>query len=142
NGVRLALDPAGQAFRDRGLADTRFADQHHRVRAPAMAENLEHLLNLTVAAKDRRQLVEAGEQVQAGRDLLEIRWQVEALPDALEAQFPIADVGVEVRDNGPRVGARLAEERRQESSRLLEQRHQQIGGIQARAALAGRTMKR
>ena len=55
--VRLELDPAGEPFDDRGLADARLADQHHRVGALAVAEDLEHLLDLLVAAEHRRQLV-------------------------------------------------------------------------------------
>ena len=55
HGVRLELDAPRQPFDDRGLADAGLAEQHHRVGALAVAEDLEDLLHLVVAAEDRRQ---------------------------------------------------------------------------------------
>ena len=87
---RLELDAPGEPFGDRGLADAGLADQHHRVGALAMAENLQHLLNLLVAAEYRRQLVLAREQVQVGREMLEERRQLEPLLQPLLAQLHVA----------------------------------------------------
>ena len=42
----LELDAARQAFDDRRLADAGLADEHHGVGALAVAEDLEHLLDL------------------------------------------------------------------------------------------------
>ena len=51
-----ANDAAGEPFDDRGLADTRFADQH-RVVLRAAREHLDHAADFLVAADDRIELV-------------------------------------------------------------------------------------
>ena len=86
----LELDAAREAFDDRGLADAGLADEHHRVGALAVAEDLEHLLDLVVAAEDRRQLVLAREQIQVRREVLEERRQLEPLLQPLVAQLDVA----------------------------------------------------
>src|ERR687895_435157 len=50
-------------------ADPALADQHHRVRPLAVAEDLEHLLDFLVAAVDRRDLVLARQQIQVRREV-------------------------------------------------------------------------
>ena len=47
----LELDPPGEALDDGGLADAGLADEHHGVRALAVAENLHHLLQLLRRAR-------------------------------------------------------------------------------------------
>ena len=91
--VGLELDAAREALDDRGLADAGLADQHHRVRPLAVAEDLEHLLDLVVAAVDRRDLVLARQQIQVGREVLQERRQLEALAQALFAQFVVPHPG-------------------------------------------------
>ena len=69
--VGLELDATRQPLDDGRLADARLADQHHGIRALAVTENLEHLLNLVVAAVDGGDLVLARQQVQVGGKVLQ-----------------------------------------------------------------------
>ena len=90
HGVGLELDAPRQPFDDGRLADARLADQHHRIGALAVAEDLQHLLDFLVAAEDRRQLVLPREQVEVGGEVLQERRQLEALLEALLAQLDVA----------------------------------------------------
>ena len=81
-------------FGDRGLADAGLADEHHRVGALAVAEDLEHLLDFAVASEHRRHLVLPREQVQIGREVLQERRQLEALLQPLFAQLDVAHARV------------------------------------------------
>ena len=99
--LRLELDPARQAFGDGGLADARLAEQQHRVGALAVAEDLEHLVHLGVAAEDRRKLVLPRELVQVRREVLEERRQLEALLQPLVAQLVVAHPRRQARDDAP-----------------------------------------
>ena len=89
----LELDPPRQPFGDRGLADARLAEQQDRVGALAMAEDLEHLIHLGVAAEERRQLVLPRQLVQVGGEVLQERRQLEALLEPLFPQLVIANIG-------------------------------------------------
>ncbi len=86
------LDSTRQSFGNRRLAHTRLADEHHRVRALAMAQNLEHLLNLALAAKNRRQLVLTSQQIEICRKVLEERRQFEPLFQPFFPELDVAEV--------------------------------------------------
>ena len=103
--VGLELDAPRQPFDDRRLADAGLADQHHRVRPLAVAEDLEHLLDLLVAAVDRRDLVLPRQQVQVGGEVLQERRQLEALAQALFAQFVVPHPGGDSRHEHLRLDA-------------------------------------
>ena len=127
NGFRLELDPARQPFDDRGLADAGLADQHHRVGALAVAENLEHLLNLVVAAEHRRQLVLTRQQVQVGREMFQERRQLEPLLQPLFAQLHVAHARGQPRDQHLGLDAVAAENRHRHALRFLEHGREQVG---------------
>ena len=93
HGLGLEFDAAGEALGDRGLADTGLADQHHRVRPLAVAEDLQHLLDLQVATVDRGDLVLTRQQIEIGREVLQERRQLESLAQALFAQFVVPHSG-------------------------------------------------
>ena len=63
-----------------------------------MAEDLEHLLDLRVAAEHRRQLVLPREQVQVRREVLEERRQLEPLAQPLLAQLDVAHAASQMRE--------------------------------------------
>ena len=135
--LRLELDAARQPFGDRRLADARLAEQQHRVGALAVAEDLEHLLHLGVAAEDRRNLVLARELVQVGGEVLEERRQLEALLQPLLAQLVVAHPRGEPRHERFRLDAVAADDRDRDALRLLEDRREQVGrfdGVPAGAA--------
>ena len=83
--VRLELDPPGESLGNRRLADAGLAEQQHGVGAFAVAQNLEHLIHLGLAAEDRRNPVLTRELIQIGREMLEERRQLEALLQPLLA---------------------------------------------------------
>ena len=69
NGLGLELDAARQTFGNRRLAHARFADEHDGVRPFKMAQDLHDLLNLELAAEERRQPIEACQQIQTGAEM-------------------------------------------------------------------------
>ena len=73
----------------------------HRVH---LTENLQYLLDLLVAAEDRRQRVLTREQIQVGREVLQKRRQFEPLLQPLVAQFPVAHARIR-RDHSDPIGA-------------------------------------
>src|SRR5262249_44359092 len=72
NSSRLELDHSGEPFNDSRLADTGLADEHRRIGALAMAENLDHLLNLALTTDRRWQLVLPCEFVERNAEMLEV----------------------------------------------------------------------
>ena len=97
NRVGLELDAPRQPFDDGRLADAGLTDQHHGVRPLAVREDLEHLLNLVVAAEDGRNPVLPREQVEVGREVAQERRQLEPLAELLLAQLVIAHAGGDAR---------------------------------------------
>ena len=142
HGFGLELDAPRQPFGDRGLADARLADQHHRVGALAVAEDLEHLLDFLVAAEHRRQLVLAREQVQVGREVLQERRQLEALLQPLLAQLHVAHPRGQPRHQHVRLDAVAAEDRHRHALRFLEHGRKQVGGFDRLAAGAAGVVER
>ena len=65
--------------------------EHHGIRAFAVTEDLDQLLQLLLAAEDRRYLVLPREQIQVDRELLQEGRQLVTLAQFLIAQFDIAD---------------------------------------------------
>ena len=142
HGLGLELDAPRQPFDDRGLADAGLADQHHRVRALAVAEDLEHLLDLRVASVDGRDLVLPREQVQVGREVLEERRQLEALAQPLLAQFVVAHPGGDARHEHLGLDAVAANDGNRNALALLEDRREQVGRLDRLAAGAARLVER
>ena len=105
-----------------------------------MTQNLDDLLDLSIATEDRRQLVQTGEEIQIGGDLLQERRQFKALLQTFGAQ--LATARFEPRDEDFSVGAVVSQDRRRHAPRLFEQRKQQIAGVDGRMARAGGTLKR
>ena len=127
HGFGLELDAPRQAFGDGGLADAGLANQHHRVGALAVAEDLQHLLDFLVAAEHRRQLVLARQQVQVGREVLEERRQLEPLLQPLFAQLQVAHARGQPRDEHVRLDAVAPQDRHRHALRFLEHRGKQVG---------------
>ena len=139
---RLELDAPRQPFDDRRLADARLADQHHRIGALAVAEDLEHLLDFLVAAEHRRQLVLPREQVQVGREVLQERRQLEALLQPLLAQLDVAHPRVQPGHEHFRLDAVAPQDRHRHALRFLEHRGEQVGGFDRLPAGAAGVMQR
>src|SRR5262245_10971976 len=74
---RLELDPPGESLGNGRLPDAGLAEQEHGVRPLAMAEHLEDLVHLALAAEHRWHLVLACELVQIGGKVLQERRQLE-----------------------------------------------------------------
>ena len=125
--VGLELDAPRQSFDDGRLADPGLADEHHRVRTLAMAEDFQHLLDLVVAAVDRRELVLTSEQVEVGREVLEKRRQLEALAQTFFAQLVVAHPGRNTRHEHFRFDAVAPDDRHGAALALFENRWKQIG---------------
>ena len=120
HGVRLELDAARETLDDRGLADAGLADEHHRVGALAVTEDLEHLLDFLVAAVDGRDLVLPRQQIQVRRKVLEERRQLEPLPQPLFAEFVVPHPGGNSRHKDLRLDAMAANDRDRNALALLE----------------------
>ncbi len=60
-----------------------------------MTQNLEHLLDLVIAAEHRRHLVLARQQIQVSGEMLQERRQLEALLQPLFAQLHVAHARAE-----------------------------------------------
>ncbi len=127
HGVRLELDASRQPLGDRRLADARLAEQQHRVGALAVAEDLEDLIHLEIAAEDRRDLVLPRELVQIGGEVLQERRQLEALLQPLFAQLVVAHPRREPGDERLRLDAVAADDRDGNALRLFEDRREEIG---------------
>src|SRR5205085_5515692 len=97
------------------------------VRALAMTEDLEDLLNLLVAAVDRRDLVLAREQVEVRGEVLEERRQFEPLPQPLFPQLVVAHARRDARDEHLGLDAVMTDDRHRHALALLEDRREEIG---------------
>ena len=135
--VRLELDPTRQAFHDGRLADSRLADEHHRVRALAVAQDLEHLLNFPVAAEHWRHLVLPGQQIEVGREVLQERRQLEPLLQSLLAQLEVAHPRIEARDQHVGLDAVPAQNRDRHALGFFEHGREQIHGLDGLTASRG-----
>src|SRR5439155_852438 len=124
---RLELDPARQPFGDRRLADARLADQHHRIGALPMAEDLQHLLNLLVPSEDRRQLVLPRKQVQVRREMLQERRQLESLLQTLFAELHVAHARVQSGHEHLPLDAVATQDRHRNALCLLEDGRKEVG---------------
>ena len=132
--LRLELDAAREPFGDRGLADAGFAEQQDRVRALAVAQHLENLIHLVVAAEDRRHFVLPRELVEVGGEVLEERRQLEALLQPLLAQLVIAHPRRQPRHERLGLDAVAADDRDRDALRLFEDRGEQVGRLDGVAA--------
>ena len=90
---RVELDATRQPLDDRRLPDARLADEHHRVGALPVAEHLEHLVDLTVAAEHGRHLVLPRQQIKIRREVLQERRKLEALLEPLFPELQVARAG-------------------------------------------------
>ncbi len=135
--IRLELDAPRQAFGNRRLADAGLAEQQHRIGPLAVAEDLQHLIHLEIAAEDRRDLVLPRELIQVRGEVLEKRRQLEALLEALLAQLVVAHPRREPRHEGLGLDAVAPDDRDGNALRLLEDRREEVrrfDGVAARAA--------
>ena len=96
--IGLELDSPRQPLDDGRLADAGLADEHDRVGPLAVAEDLEHLLDLLITSVNRRDLVLTRQQVQVGGEVLEKRRKLEALAQVLFAKFVLSHPGGDARD--------------------------------------------
>ena len=142
NFLGLELDAAGEPFGDRGLADAGLSEQQDRVRPLAVAEHLQDLIHLVVAAEHRRHFVLPGELVEVGGEVLEKRRQLEALLQPLLAKLMIAHPGREPGHERVRLDAVSADDRHRDPLRLFEDRGEQVGGLDRVAAGAARVEQR
>ena len=136
-GFGLELDAPREPFDDRRLADTGLADQHHGVRALAVAQDLQHLLDLAVAADDGRDLVLPRQQVQVHGEVLEGRGQLEALAQLLLAQLAVTEVRGDTRHQGVGLDPVAADDHHRGFLALVQDAGHQVGrldGLPARAA--------
>ncbi len=142
NAIGLELETARKRFGDCRLADARFAHQHHGIGSLPVTENLEDLLNLAISTKHRRQPVQTREIVQVRRDLPQVYRQLETPFQVLVAQFELAHMRFEARCDPLGIGAMQSQNRRRRTSRLFEQREQQVNGFDSGMAGAGRNVER
>ena len=79
--------------------------EHDRVGPLAVAEDLQHLLDLVIAPVNRRDLVLTRQQVQVGCEILEERRKLESLTQVLLAKFVLSHTGNDARDQYVRLDA-------------------------------------
>jgi hypothetical protein len=111
---------------NRRLADTGLTDQHHRARALAMRQHLEHLLNLTVTAEDRQEAILTRQQVQVDGKVLQEGRQLESLLQSFLAHFHVPHTRRDFRDEHFRVHSMLAHDGHRNALSVCENRHEQI----------------
>ena len=133
----LELDAAREPFGDRRLPDAGLAEEQHRIGALAMAQDLEHLVHLEVAAEDRRNPILPGELIQVGGEVLEERRQLEALLEALLAHLVVAHPRRQARDQRRRLDAVLTDDRNGNALRLLEDGGEQIARLDGGGGRSG-----
>src|SRR5690349_14989966 len=104
---RLQFNQSGQTFDYGGLADAWFTDEHWRVRAFAMAKNLDDLLNLFVPSDGGWDFVHARHSIQRDAKMLKIRRQLEFLPLLLVPPLPYIDVSAHLLADCLWLGAQL-----------------------------------
>ena len=140
--LRIELEAPGQPLDDGRLADAGLADEDHRVGPLAVAEDLDDLLDLFVAAVHGRQLVLLGQQVQVDGEMLQERRQLEALAEPLVAQLDVAHARGDPRHEPMRIDRLPPQDRRRQPLGVLEDRREQIGRVERRTAGAARVMER
>ncbi len=138
----LELDAACEALGNCRLAHAGLADQHHGVRALAVAQDFHDLLDLGVAAEHGRQLVLAGQQIQVRREMLQKRRELELLAKTLLVALDVADAGGDARHERFGVDAGLAKHSGGHSLAVLEQRREDIGRFDRRASGASGVVER
>ena len=114
-------------------ADARLADEHGRVRALAVAEDLHHLSDLVVPADDGGELVLARELVEAHAEVLEVGGQLVAAAVTLLTLFVLAHAGRDLLEDDLRLGAELLEDLDGGAVSILEQRVEKIRGFDSPA---------
>ena len=140
--IGLELDEPRQSLGDRRLAHARLAEQQHRVGALAVAENLEHLHHLGIAAEERRDLVLARQVIQVGREVLQEGRQLEALLQALLALLVVAHARRQPRHHRLGIDTQLADDGDGNALRLFEDRRKEVGGLDGLAARPARMERR
>jgi hypothetical protein len=103
------FDQTCQPFDDRGLTHSRFANQHRRVCALAMAEDFYNLLNLFLAADSRWNLVCASEPVKRNAKVFQVRRQLKLLAVLLFFAFSFLNLSLNVFCHSIRVSAQAAQ---------------------------------
>ncbi len=142
NRFRLELEATREPFNDRRLPDAWFTDQHHRIGALPVTQNLQHLLYFLLAGEDGRDFVLPGEEVQVGGEVLEERRQLEALLEPLVAKLDVPHPRIEPRDEHARLDAVVAQDRHGHPLALLEHGGKQIGRFNRLTARAARVVQR
>ena len=142
NFFRLKLDQARESFDDRRLADARLADEHRRIRPLAVAEDLDHLLNLLLAPDGRRNLVLPRQLVERNAEVLEVRRQLELLLVLLLFLFARADACAHVLDDRLGVHAEISQNVDEHAALVLRERRENIGRLDGLAPLRARALHR
>ena len=141
NFFRFQLDQARQPFDDRSLADAWFTNQHRRICTLAMAEDLDHLLNLFFAADGRRNLVGASQPVQRNSEMFQIRRQLKLLSILFFFLFAFLHLGSYVF--GDRLGiCAHGSQDFYEQTVVIAQCFKNIGRFNCLAALSARALHR
>jgi len=136
------LDAPRKAFGDRRLADPGLADQHHRVGALAVAEDLQHLLDFLLAAEHRGQFVLPREQVQVGGKVLQERRQLEPLLQPLFPKFHVTHARVQTSHEHLRLDTVASKDRHRDALGFFEDGGKQIGRLDGLPAGSARVMQR
>ncbi len=127
--VGLEFEAARETFGNRRLAHTGLPEQQDRIGALPMAEDLEHLIHLQLAAEDRRNPVLTCELIQVRGEVLEERRQLEPLPEPLVAQLVVAHAGREPGHDRFRLDPVPANDRDGNPLCLLEDGGEQVDGF-------------
>ena len=135
--LRLELDAARKPFSNGRFSDSGLAEEQHRIGPLAVAENLEHLLGLEIAAEDRGNLVLACELIQVRGEVLEKRRQLEAFLQTLLAELVVAHACREPGYEGLGLDAVAPDDGNGNALRFLENCRKQVrrlDGVAARTA--------
>ena len=120
-----ADNPLREAFRDRGLADARLADQG-RIVLRAAGQHLDDPLDLTLTADHRVQLVLPGQLAQVAAELVQGRRLAGLLGGGGGATFP--EQGDDLRADALEIGARRFEHAGGDAFALADQAEQKVFG--------------
>ena len=106
-----------------------------------MTENLEHLLNLEIAAVDRRDLVLPCQQVQVRRKVLEERRQLESLAQMLLTNLVLSHARSDTRHKHFRLDSMTTNDGDGNALALFENGREQIARLDGLPAAAAGLMK-
>src|SRR5262245_5556134 len=124
NSLGLDLDLTGEPLDDRGLAHSRLANEHRRIRTFPMAEDLDHLSDLVAPADHRRELVLTGKLVEADAEVFQVRRQVVTPAILLFFLFVAAHTSLDLLDHHLAIGAEPPQQFNREAVGVLEQRYE------------------